>query len=145
MRILATLGLLMAMATSAFAEDATVEMWNKDPDNKKRKMVFSEEIVVVEPGESVTWLATDKGHNVQLIDGPNGVELEKKSKISKDVTITFDAPGVYVYVCTPHASMGMMGIVVVGDLTQEGIDAIRDAKVRGKSKKKFEQLLSELP
>ena len=145
MRILTTLGLLMAMATSAFAEDATVEMWNKDPDDKKRKMVFSEEIVVVEPGESVTWLATDKGHNVQMIDGPDGVDLPKKSKLSKDVTLTFDEPGVYVYVCTPHASMGMIGIVVVGELTQEGIDAVRDTKVRGKSKKKFKTLLAELP
>ena len=133
------------MATSAFAEDVTVEMWNKDPDNKKRKMVFSEEIVTIEPGESVTWLATDKGHNVQLIDGPDGYDLPKKSKISKDVTITFDEPGVYVYVCTPHATMGMLGIVVVGELTQEAIDAVRDAKLRGKSKKKFKELLAELP
>ena len=145
MRILTTLGLLIAMATSAFAEDATVEMWNKDPDDKSRKMVFSQEIVTIEAGESVTWLATDKGHNVELIDGPDGVELEKKSKLSKDVTITFDKPGVYVYVCTPHASMGMIGIVVVGDLTQEAVDAIKDAKVKGKSKKKFKALLAELP
>lgn len=133
------------MATSAFAEDATVEMWNKDPDDKSRKMVFSQEIVTIEAGESVTWLATDKGHNVELIDGPDGVELEKKSKLSKDVTITFDKPGVYVYVCTPHASMGMIGIVVVGDLTQEAVDAIKDAKLKGKSKKKFKALLAELP
>ena len=145
MRILTTLGLLMAMATSAFAEDATVEMWNKDPEDKSRKMVFSQEIVTIDPGQSVTWLATDKGHNVEMIDGPDGYKLPKKSKISKDVTITFDQEGVYVYVCTPHASMGMMGIVVVGDLTQEAIDAVRDAKVRGKSKKKFAELLAELP
>jgi len=144
MRILTTLGLLLVMATSAFAESRTVEMWNKDPEDKKRKMVFSEEIVAIEPGESVTWLATDKGHNVQLIDGPDGYKLPKKSKISKDVTITFDTPGVYVYVCTPHATMGMIGMIIVGDLTQEGVDAIRDAKLRGKSKKKFKQLLSEL-
>ena len=145
MRILTTLGLLLVMATSAFAESRTVEMWNKDPEDKKRKMVFSEEIVAIEAGESVTWLATDKGHNVEMIDGPDGYKLPKKSKISKDVTITFDQEGVYVYVCTPHASMGMMGIVVVGDLTQEAIDAVRDAKVKGKSKKKFKALLAELP
>ena len=145
MRILTTLGLLMAMATSAFAEDAPVEMWNKDPDDKKRKMVFSQEIVTIEAGESVTWLATDKGHNVELIDGPEGYDLPKKSKLSKDVTLTFDQEGVYVYVCTPHASMGMIGIVVVGDLTQEAVDAIKDAKVKGKSKKKFKALLAELP
>ena len=123
----------------------TVEMWNKDPEDKKRRMVFSEEIIVVAPGAEVTWLATDKGHNVQFIDGPDGAKLPKKSKLSKDVTLTFDTPGVYVYVCTPHASMGMIGIVVVGELTQEAIDAVRDAKLRGKSKKKFKELLSELP
>ena len=145
MRLLATLGLLMAMATSAFAEDATVEMWNKDPDDKKRKMVFSQEIVTIEPGQSITWIATDKGHNVEFIDGPDGAKLAKKSKLSKDVTLSFDTPGVYVYVCSPHASMGMIGIVVVGDLTQEAIDAVRDAKVKGKSKKKFKELLAELP
>lgn len=145
MRLLTTLGLLMAMATSAFAEDATVEMWNKDPEDKKRKMVFSQEIVTIEPGQSITWIATDKGHNVQMIDGPDGYDLPKKSKLSKDVTLTFDQEGVYVYVCTPHASMGMIGIVVVGDLTQEGVDAIKDAKMKGKSKKKFKQLLAELP
>jgi len=108
-------------------------------------MVFSEEILVVQPGDLIQFVATDKGHNVEFIDGPDGVELPKKSKISKDVMITLDEPGVYVYVCTPHASMGMIGIVVVGELTQEAIDAVRDAKVRGKSKKKFNQLLKELP
>jgi pseudoazurin len=143
-RLLTTIGLLMAMATSAFAEDVTLEMWNKDPDDKKRKMVFSQEIVTIDVGESVTWLATDKGHNVQMIDGPDGYDLPKKSKISKDVTLTFDTPGVYVYVCTPHATMGMMGIVVVGEVTDEALAAIEDAKVRGKSKKKLEELVAQM-
>ena len=143
-RLLTTLGLLMVMATSAFADNATVEMWNKDPDNKKRKMVFSQEIVTIDVGESVTWLATDKGHNVQMIDGPDGFKLPGKSKVSKDITLTFDTPGVYVYVCTPHATMGMIGIVVVGEATPEAIAAVEDAKLRGKSKKKFAALLAEL-
>ena len=143
-RLLTTLGLLFAMTTSAFAQDVTIEMWNKDPEDKKRKMVFSQEIVAIEAGKSITWLATDKGHNVQMIDGPEGYDLPKKSKISDDVTLTFDQEGVYVYVCTPHASMGMIGIVVVGDLTQEAIDAVRDVKVKGKSKKKFKELLANL-
>src|SRR6056300_1394659 len=149
-RLLTTLGLVIAMAVPAYAEKTEippaqyfVEMWNKDPEDKKRRMVFSEEILVVQPGDLIQFVATDKGHNVEFIDGPDGVELPKKSKISKDVMITLDEPGVYVYVCTPHASMGMIGIVVVGELTQEAIDAVRDAKVRGKSKKKFNQLLKE--
>lgn len=143
-RLLTTLAMLVAMAIPAVAEDVTLEMWNKDPDDKKRKMVFSEEIVTIEPGQSITWLATDKGHNVQIIAGPEGYELPKKSKLSKDVTLSFDTEGVYVYVCTPHATMGMLGIVVVGEATDEAISAVEKAKVRGKSKKKFKKLLKEL-
>jgi len=152
MKLLTALGLVALLSTAVFASKTEIppsqyfiEMWNKDPEDKKRKMVFSEEILVVQPGDLIQFVATDKGHNVEFIDGPDGVELPKKSKISKDVMITLDEPGVYVYVCTPHASMGMIGIVVVGELTQEAIDAVRDAKVRGKSKKKFNQLLKELP
>ena len=143
-RLLTTLAMLVAMAIPAVAEDVTLEMWNKDPAEKKRKMVFSEEIVTIDAGQSITWLATDKGHNVQIIDGPEGYKLPKKSKVSEDLTLAFDTPVVYVYVCTPHATMGMIGLVVVGDLTQEAVDAIKDAKVRGKSKKKFKQLLKDL-
>lgn len=122
----------------------TVEMWNKDPDDMKRKMVFSEDIIQVAPGAVITWLATDKGHNVQFIDGPDGVELAKKSKVSRDVTLTLNDPGVYVYVCTPHASTGMLAIVVVGEATTDAIEQAADAKVRGKSKKKLETLLTGL-
>lgn len=143
-RLLTTLAMLVAMAIPAVAEDVTLEMWNKDPEDKKRKMIFSEEIVTIEPGQSITWLASDKGHNVQMIAGPEGYKLPKKSKISEDVTLSFDTPGVYVYVCTPHATMGMIGIVVVGEATDEAISAVEKAKVRGKSKKKFKKLLKEL-
>src|SRR6056300_173741 len=64
-----------------------VEMWNKDPEDKKRKMVFSEEILIVQPGDLIQFVATDKGHNVQFIDGPDGVKLPGKSKLSKDVEV----------------------------------------------------------
>jgi pseudoazurin len=150
--ILTAIAMTAALAAPAYANKTEippaqhfVEMWNKDPEDKKRRMVFSEEILVVQPGDLIQFVATDKGHNVEFIDGPDGVKLPKKSKISKDVEVYLTEPGVYVYVCTPHASMGMLGIVVVGELTQEAIDAVRDAKLRGKSKKKFEELLNELP
>lgn len=138
----------LAVATPTLAQELpaeyTAEMWNKDPADKTRKMVFSEEVIRVAPGATVTWLATDKGHNVEFVDGPDGVELAPKSKISTDATVTFTEPGVYVYVCTPHATMGMIGIVVVGEATPEAVAMIADAKMNGQSKKKFEVLLGEL-
>ena len=141
-RLLTTLGLLAAMATPALAEDMTIEMLNKRDDGAK--MVYSEDIARIDVGDTITWVPTAKGHNVEFIAGPDGWDAPRKSKLSKEVTITFDTPGVYLYQCTPHKTMGMIAIVVVGELTQEGVDAIKGAKVKGKSKKKLKALLEEL-
>ena len=134
--------LVALFASTAYADDMSIDMLNKRDDGAK--MVYSEDVARVEVGDTVTWLPTSKGHNVEFIAGPDGWEAPKKSKLSKEYTYTFDTPGVYLYQCTPHKSMGMIAIVVVGELTQEGVDAIKDAKVRGKSKKKLKALLADL-
>ncbi len=140
--LLSTVALIATLSTSVYAADISVDMLNKRDDGAK--MVYSEDISTIEVGDSITWLPTSKGHNVEFIAGPDGWDAPKKSKLSKEYTYTFDTPGVYLYQCTPHKSMGMIAIVVVGELTQEGVDAIKDAKVKGKSKKKLKALLAEL-
>ena len=141
-KLLATVAVMVTLTTSAFAADTTVEMLNKRDDGAK--MVYSQDITTIDVGDTVTWVPTSKGHNVEFIAGPDGWKAPKKSKLNKEVAITFDAPGVYLYQCSPHKSMGMIAIVIVGELTQEGVNAIKDAKVRGKSKKKLKELLGEL-
>ena len=122
----------------AFAGDMTIEMLNKRDDGAK--MVYGTDIARVEVGTSITWIPTQKGHNVEFIAGPDGWDMPKKSKVNKEVTITFDTPGIYLYQCTPHATMGMIALVVVGD----GDNDVSKAKVRGKSKRKLKELLKEL-
>ena len=129
----------MFMATPTLAADLTIEMLNKDADGNKQ--VFSEEIARIEVGDTITWAPVNKGHNVEMISSPN--DMEFKSKNNKEVKITFEVPGLYLYWCTPHKSMGMIGLVVVGGDTSN-VDTVAKAKVRGKSKKKLKQLLSEL-
>ena len=141
-KLLTTVSLVLAMATPALAEDMTIDMLNKREDGAK--MVYSEDIARIDVGDTITWLPTSKGHNVEFIAGPDGWDAPKKSKLSKEYTYTFDTPGVYLYQCSPHKSMGMIAIVIVGELTQEGVDAIKGAKVKGKSKKKLKALLEEL-
>ena len=53
------------LATTSFAADVTIEMLNKDPAGNRN--VYSEEVVKVEVGDTVTWLPTSKGHNLSLI------------------------------------------------------------------------------
>ena len=143
-----TLGFLMAVFGFVFftslaygMNGTTVQMLNKDADGNR--MVYSTEIVEIGIGQTVKWIPTDKGHNVEFVAGPEGFEIPKKSKNGKEVEMQFDIPGVYYYWCTPHKGMGMIGLVVVeGDISN--IDDIAKAKAMGKSKKKLKALLEEL-
>jgi len=137
---LTTLAMVSAFS-SANAANTTVEMLNKRDDGAK--MVYSEDITRIDVGDTVTWVPTSKGHNVEFIAGPDGFNIPKKSKSSKEVSITFDEPGIYYYWCSPHKSMGMIALVVVGG-DKSNIEDIAGAKAVGKSKKKLAALLSEL-
>tara|TARA_R110001606_G_scaffold47376_1_gene120572 strand:+ start:9247 stop:9675 length:429 start_codon:yes stop_codon:yes gene_type:complete len=139
--VLSAVAMMVALSTPVFAADTTVEMLNKRDDGAK--MVYSEDITRIEVGDTVTWVPTSKGHNVEFIAGPEGFDIPKKSKNSKEVAITFDTPGIYYYWCTPHKGMGMIALLVVGDDTSN-IDDITKAKAVGKSKKKLKELLSQL-
>ena len=127
------------LSTPSFAADVAIEMLNKDADGNK--MVFSEEVVKVDVGDTVTWLPSSKGHNVEMISSPN--KMKFKSKNGKEAKITFETPGIYYYLCTPHKGMGMIGLVVVGN-NISNIDDVKKAKAYGKSKKKLKKLLASL-
>ena len=130
------------MVLSAKAEEKEpliIEMLNK---RGKEKMLYGQDVAKIDVGQTITWTPDSKGHNVQFVSVPEGVE-KVKSKLSKEFSYTFEQEGVYLYVCTPHASMGMIGVVVVGE-SDVNLDEVLDYKFRGKSKKKFKKILESL-
>tara|TARA_X000000950_G_C13449850_1_gene471449 strand:- start:77 stop:505 length:429 start_codon:yes stop_codon:yes gene_type:complete len=127
--------------TNAFSKDITIDMLNKRDDGQK--MVYSLDVIKVNVGDTVTWLPKTKGHNVQFIKAPDGIKKLSKSKLNKKYTYKFEKSGMYLYQCTPHKSMGMIGLVIVDDDLSNKKD-IAKAKVFGKSKKKLKKLLGEL-
>ena len=139
--IVTTLFSVIFLNTSSFADDATVEMLNKQG---KESMVYSQKIVKINVGDKVFWKATSKGHNVEFIKGgvPEGVD-KFKSKYNKDVEFKFDVPGIYAYWCTPHKSMGMIGFIIVGD-DKSNLDNIKSIRYSGKSKKLAPDLINSL-
>tara|TARA_X000001036_G_scaffold406588_1_gene415399 strand:+ start:617 stop:1036 length:420 start_codon:yes stop_codon:yes gene_type:complete len=132
--------LILLLTTPTYA-DITVDMLNKRDDGGK--MVYSEDISRIDLGEMITWLPTDKGHNVEFIAGPEGFEIPKKSKLNKEYSMIFNVPGVYLYQCTPHKGLGMIALVVVGGDTSNK-DDIANAKTFGKSKKILPDLINQL-
>lgn len=77
---------------------------------------FEPQQLKIQPGDTVHFVAKDKGHNVESIDGmlPDGA-TPFKGDIGKDLTVTFTKAGVYGFKCAPHYAMGMVGLIIVGD------------------------------
>ena len=76
---------------------------------------YSLEIIHINVGDSVEWLPTNKGHNVEFIMTPTMVSLPEKSKMNEPYSMIFQEAGIYVYGCTPHLNSGMLGLIVVGN------------------------------
>tara|TARA_B100000900_G_C20529480_1_gene695698 strand:- start:731 stop:1168 length:438 start_codon:yes stop_codon:yes gene_type:complete len=133
--------IITSVTTSSFAADIKVEMLNKRADGQI--MVYSEDISKIDVGDTITWVPTTKGHNVEFLAGPNGWEIPKKSQMNKEYSYTFEIPGIYFYQCTPHKVMGMIALVVVGGDTSNK-DSIAKVKVFAKAKKKLPELLGQL-
>ena len=125
----------------ATAADVQVKMLNK---GAKGMMVFEPDLVKIQPGDTVTFVATDPGHDAQSVPGmlPEGAQ-PFEGKIGKDLTVTFTQPGVYGVKCKPHYVMGMVGLVVVGD-PSSNLEAAKQAKNPGKAGKLFTELLGSL-
>ena len=95
------------------SEVHTVKMLNQGSTGV---MVFEPAVLKINIGDTVTFVATDAAHNSASIPGmlpPNATAWN--GQLSRDISVTFDIPGIYGYQCTPHAMMAMVGIIQVGD------------------------------
>jgi pseudoazurin len=127
-------------ADGANAAEHEVKMLNK---GEKGAMVFEPDFLRVEVGDTVKFLAVDKGHDAQSIAGmlPEGVE-GFKGKINQEITVSIDKEGVYGIKCQPHYAMGMVMLVVAGEpVNAEEAKAVRQP---GKAKTVFADLFAQL-
>ena len=81
-------------------------------------MVFEPALVKVEPGDTVKFVATDKGHNAETIKGmlPDGAATFL-GKNGEDIAVKFDQAGIYGVKCAPHYGMGMVAMIAVERLS----------------------------
>jgi pseudoazurin len=124
-----------AMASYATAADFEVHLLNKGKDGM---MVFEPGLTKIAKGDTVTFVPTDKGHNVETYKDllPTGAK-PFKGKPSEATKITFDVEGAYVVKCAPHMPMGMVGLIVVGD-AKSNIAAVKSAKMPPVARKRID-------
>ncbi len=131
----------LSLATTAAAADFEVHMLNK---GKAGAMVFEPSLVKVAPGDTVTFIPTDKSHNAETVKDliPEGAK-PFKGKINETVKVTFDVPGAYVVKCTPHLGMGMVALVVVGD-APANLEAVKTGKLPKKARERLDADIAAL-
>ena len=75
---------------------------------------YSIEVAHISVGDTIKWLPKNEGHNVEFFAGPE-ISLPLKSEMDEPYSVVFSTPGVYLYGCTPHANMGMLGLIIGGN------------------------------
>ena len=129
------------LAGPASAAEVRIETLNKSGD---QRFVYTPDLVRIEPGDTVVFVPTDKGHNTVSIDDmvPNGVEPINIG-FNKQGAVTFDQPGVYGIKCTPHAGLGMVALIVVGDAAVDDEVHGAAAKLPPKARQRMAALLEQ--
>jgi pseudoazurin len=132
---------VMATAPSLHAAEVTVNMLNMSP---KGLFQFDPNFIRIKPGDTVHFVAKDKGHDVVSIPDmiPDGAE-PFKGEMNKDVTVTLTKEGVYGVECRPHYGMGMVALIEVGD-PSSNLEKAKAVKQPGKAKQVFAKLFEEI-
>ena len=137
----AALALSALMAGSAYAEVIEVQMLNRGPDGERN--VFEPAVVQAQPGDTIRFIPTDKGHNSVSLDEmlPEGAE-EWKSKLNAEFELTVNEEGTFGYMCQPHYATGMVGLILVGDASVNFEEA-RAVDHRGRAADRFEEYFAQ--
>ena len=138
--------LLVLLTSFVAAENFDVKMVNADASGQV--MVFDPPFIKANVGDTVTFLPTDMLHNSQSVPGmiPSSAS-SWNGAMNEKITIELNTEGVYVYQCTPHIALGMIGVIQVGEASN--IDDIKNSASSLESmivmnKERVQQYLSQV-
>ena len=126
--------LSLMLAKAAFAETIQIEFTEDDS--------YSIDVAHINIGDTIKWLPKNEGHNVEFFAGPDMNSLPLTSEIDEIHSIVFKVPGVYLYGCTPHADMGMLGLIVVGN-DLHNLEAIKSIQLSRVAKSVLQRLIKK--
>ena len=126
--------LSLMLAKAAFAKTIQIEFTEDDS--------YSIDVAHINIGDTIKWLPKNEGHNVEFFAGPDMNSLPLTSEIDEIHSIVFKVPGVYLYGCTPHADMGMLGLIVVGN-DLHNLEAIKSIQLSRVAKSVLQRLIKK--
>lgn len=139
--LMTSAAIFAALGSAASAETFEVLMLNK---GEAGRMIFEPAALRVAAGDTVKFVASDKGHNAESVkDMTPGSAEPFKGKINEEIEVTLTEPGYYGIKCKPHYAMGMVMVIAVGD-ADTAPDSFLAGRIPKKAGKRFEEALSGL-
>ena len=82
---------------------------------------FKPAIVYVQPGDTVKFINMTSHNAVTYLVPEGGVNFGEKGKMAGATMVTppLETNGIFGYVCEPHIGFGMVGVIVVGDVSAD--------------------------
>ncbi|MCJ8318192.1 MAG: plastocyanin/azurin family copper-binding protein [Colwellia sp.] len=79
-----------------------------------KMMVFEPILSKISVGDTVNFIPSDASHNAESFSVPTE-KSTFKTPYGKATKITFNEEGIVLVKCLPHFSLGMIGIIVIGE------------------------------
>jgi pseudoazurin len=137
-QVIGLIAALMSISGAALADETTVTA---------KATAFDPMVVSIKPGDTVKW-TTMAGHDTASVAGmiPEGAQ-GWQSKLGEEFSVTLDKEGAYIYKCTPHMGLGMVGAIVVGGGQPKNLEQIHanpeNKGMVGRAVKKLDQELKK--
>jgi pseudoazurin len=130
-----------SVSTAASGKEYQVAMVNRSADGP---MAFAPGYLRIKPGDTVRFVAKDKGHNAESMAHmiPAGAP-PFKGRINEELVVRFTRPGVFGYKCLPHLGMGMVGVIQVGEAGNLADLSARAAKLPPLAARRMAQYLKQ--
>lgn len=137
-QVIGLIAALMSISGAALADETIVTA---------KATAFEPMVIFIKPGDTVKW-TTMAGHDTASIAGmiPEGAQ-PWQSKLGEEFNVTLDKEGAYIYKCTPHMGLGMVGAIVVGEGQPKNLEQIHahpeNKGMVGRAVKKLDQELKK--
>ncbi|QBF83277.1 pseudoazurin [Shewanella maritima] len=102
--------LALTLSTNAFAAEHEVKLLTADAAGQT--MIMEPGYLKIAKGDTIKFTPADPTHNVESMVIPEGAEAFN-GPMGQPFSVTFNNEGVYLYKCTPHFVMGMLGVIQV--------------------------------
>ena len=106
--------IITMVSLDVYSEEYEIKMLSS---SNGQMMVFEPPVLHIKSGDTVKWISKEPGHNSASID-----EMMPKNAntwngaVNEEISIKFDVEGIYGYKCTPHYILGMVGLIIVGNI-----------------------------